>query len=510
MTLTERYDLVVIGGGINGVGIARDAAGRGLATLLCEQNDLGWATSSASSKLVHGGLRYLEHYEFGLVAEALAEREALLAIAPHIVWPLQFVLPHERHLRPRWMIQLGLFLYDHLGRVRLAVGGRRSSLPKARSIALDSNAFGHALKPEFQRGFTYFDAWVDDARLVVLNARSAAEKGAVILPRTRCVGGARSGGLWRLELRDSRTGVSHNVEARAVVNAAGPWVKKVLEGALRTASHYGVRLVKGSHIVVPRLYEGRHAYILQNPDRRVVFLLPFEGAYTAIGTTEVPMKDPDRVPACSSAEIAYLCDAASRYTARPVAPEHVVWTWSGVRALFDDGRGNVSSVTRDYVLELDAEGPPLISVFGGKITTYRTLAEMVLQRLGRWLGRGRPWTAGEPLPGGDFGGAGFADVVDSYRRRYPALPAEWLTRLVRRHGTCTAEILGDTASEAELGRNFGGGLYERELRYLIEREWVTEPEDVLWRRTKCGLGMSAAQRGALGDWLTLNRRSVRL
>jgi len=509
MTPSERYDLVVIGGGINGAGIARDAAGRGLATLLCEQNDLGWATSSASSKLIHGGLRYLEHYEFGLVAEALAERETLLAIAPHIVWPLEFVLPHERHLRPRWMIRLGLFLYDHLGRIRLALRGRRSSLPKSRSVALDASAYGRALKPEFERGFTYFDAWVDDARLVVLNARSAAEKGAVVLPRTRCVSGVRSGGMWRLELRNTRTGIVQDVAARAVVNATGPWVKQVLDGVLHTPSRYNVRLVKGSHIVVPRLYAGEHAYILQNPDGRVVFLLPYEEKYTAIGTTELTVKDPGRVPVCSRPEIVYLCDAASRYTATPVTPDQVVWAWSGVRPLFDDGHGKVSSVTRDYVLHLDAEGPPLVSVFGGKITTYRTLAEAVLQRLGRWLGRGHGWTASEPLPGGDLGGAGFTELVESYRRRYPALSAQWLARLLRRHGTCAAEVLGNATSEASLGRNFGGGLYERELRYLMEREWAVEPEDVLWRRTKCGLDMTAAQRGELGDWLSLNRHSSR-
>jgi glycerol-3-phosphate dehydrogenase len=509
MTPTERYDLVVIGGGINGAGIARDAAGRGLATLLCEQNDLGWATSSASSKLVHGGLRYLEHFEFSLVAEALAERETLLAIAPHIVWPLEFVLPHEQHLRPPWMIRLGLFLYDHLGRVRLGIGGRRSSLPRSRSVSLGDTPFGRALKPEFAKGFAYFDAWVDDARLVVLNARSAAEKGAVILPRTRCIGGARTGRVWRIELRDTRTGIERSVEARAVVNAAGPWVKRVLERALRTPSPYGVRLVKGSHIVVPRLYPGDHAYILQNPDRRVVFLLPYEEAYTAIGTTELPTDDPDRVPGCSRAEIAYLCDAASRYCATPVTPEQVVWTWSGVRPLFDDGHGNVSSVTRDYVLHLDAEGAPLVSVYGGKITTYRALAEAVLRRLERWLGRRRAWTASEPLPGGDLGGMSFAEMVESYQRRHPALPAQWLTRLLRRHGSCAAQILGDARSEPDLGKSFGGGLYERELRYLFEYEWASEPDDVLWRRTKCGLGMNATQRGALADWLALNRSTLR-
>ncbi len=505
MTPIERYDLVVIGGGINGAGIARDAAGRGLRTLLCEQNDLGWATSSASSKLVHGGLRYLEHYEFGLVAEALAERETLLAIAPHIVWPLEFVLPHERHLRPRWTIRLGLFLYDYLGRARLALSGRRSSLPKSRSIRLDANVFGRALRPDFRRGFAYFDAWVDDARLVVLNARSAAEKGAVILPRTRCISGARSGEAWRVELRDVRTGVARAVEARAVVNASGPWVKRLLEGALRTPSRHGVRLVKGSHIVVPRLYAGEHAYILQNADRRVVFLLPFEDAFTVIGTTEVPVNDPDELPECSREETEYLCNAASRYTAQPVTPEQVVGTWSGVRPLFDDGEGNVSSVTRDYTLHLDADGPPLLSVFGGKITTYRALAEAVLERLHPWFGDRRAWTANEPLPGGDFGGAGFTALLESYRQRYPALPAAWLARFLHRHGTCAAEILGASASEADLGRSFGAGLYESEVRYLVEREWASEPEDILWRRTKCGLQMSDTERRALGKWMADNR-----
>jgi glycerol-3-phosphate dehydrogenase len=315
--------------------------------------------------------------------------------------------------------------------------------------------------------------------------------------------------VWRIELRDTRTGIERSVEARAVVNAAGPWVKRVLERALRTPSPYGVRLVKGSHIVVPRLYPGDHAYILQNPDRRVVFLLPYEEAYTAIGTTELPTDDPDRVPGCSRAEIAYLCDAASRYCATPVTPEQVVWTWSGVRPLFDDGHGNVSSVTRDYVLHLDAEGAPLVSVYGGKITTYRALAEAVLRRLERWLGRRRAWTASEPLPGGDLGGMSFAEMVESYQRRHPALPAQWLTRLLRRHGSCAAQILGDARSEPDLGKSFGGGLYERELRYLFEYEWASEPDDVLWRRTKCGLGMNATQRGALADWLALNRSTLR-
>ncbi|MCC6610444.1 MAG: glycerol-3-phosphate dehydrogenase [Burkholderiales bacterium] len=504
MTEAPRYDLVVIGGGINGVGIARDAAGRGLATLLCEQNDLGWATSSASSKLIHGGLRYLEYYEFRLVAEALAERETLLAIAPHIVRPLEFVLPHERHLRPAWMIRLGLFLYDNLA-WRPFARGHRPTLPKSRSVRLVAERYGAGLKPEFTHGFAYYDAWVDDARLVVLTARSAAEKGAAILPRTRCVAAVRTGERWRVTLRDVPSGREQTVEARALVNAAGPWVKRVLDRELATPSPYDVRLVRGSHIIVSRLYAGEHAYILQNPDRRVVFLLPFERDFTAIGTTEVPTDNPDERPACSRAETEYLCAAASRYTQRPVTPADVVATWSGVRPLFDDGRGNVSSVTRDYVLHVDAAGPPLVSVFGGKITTYRKLAEAVLGRLAPWLGERRAWTTTEALPGGDCGGATFADLVAAYRSRYPQLPPPWLERLLRRHGTNGAAILGDARSEADLGRHFGGGLYEREVRYLVDREWACTAEDVLWRRTKFGLRVSPAEREALAQFLESRR-----
>jgi glycerol-3-phosphate dehydrogenase len=499
VTEVPRYDLVVIGGGINGAGVARDAAGRGLATLLCEQNDFAGATSSASSKLIHGGLRYLEYYEFRLVAEALAERETLLAIAPHIVWPLEFVLPHERHLRPAWMIRLGLFLYDNLA-WRPFAHGHSPTLPKSRSIKLAPEGYGAGLKPEFTHGFAYYDAWVDDARLVVLNARSAADKGAAILPRTRCAAAVRTGECWRVTLRDAPSGRERAVEARALVNATGPWVKSMLDRELATPSPYNVRLVRGSHIVVPRLYAGEHAYILQNPDRRVVFLLPFARDFTAIGTTEVPTGDPDERPACSRAETEYLCAAASRYTRRPVTPADVVATWSGVRPLFDDGRGNVSSVTRDYVLHVDDAGPPLVSVFGGKITTYRKLAEAVLERLVPWFGERRAWTATEPLPGGDFGGASFAELAAAYRSRYPNLSAAWLESLLRRHGTHSAEILGDARTEADLGRHFGGGLYEREVRYLVDREWAQAPEDVLWRRTKCGLRLSPAETAAFGYW----------
>jgi glycerol-3-phosphate dehydrogenase len=487
MTATpEPYDLLVVGGGINGVGIARDAAGRGLRTLLVEQGDLGSATSSASTRLIHGGLRYLERYEFRLVAESLAEREVLLRVAPHVVWPLEFVLPHEPHLRPRWVIRIGLFLYDHLS--------RRVSLPGSRGVRLAPDRYGAGLRPDLTRGFTYSDCAVDDARLVILTARSAAEHGATIMPRTRCVAGRRDGALWRVTLEDGTTGVKGEVACRALVNAAGPWVRSLLDRQLEVPTPGDVRLVKGSHIVVPRIHDRAHAYILQNPDGRVIFLLPYEDAFTAIGTTDVPIDDVDPPPACSKAEIEYLCAAASRYTLRPVTPGAVVHTWSGARPLYDDGTDDPSAITRDYRFVLDANGPPLLSVFGGKLTTYRKLAEAALDELARWFPGRRAWTARAPLPGGDFGGSSFDEVAAAYRGRFPRLEAHWLRRLLRRHGTCAAEILAGVKAEADLGDAFGGGLYERELRYLIEREWARTPEDVLWRRTKCGIHMTAAQR----------------
>lgn len=485
----ETFDLLVVGGGINGVGIARDAAGRGLKTLLVEQGDLGSATSSASTRLIHGGLRYLEHYEFRLVAESLAEREVMLRVAPHVVWPLEFVLPHEPHLRPRWMIRVGLFLYDHLS--------RRVSLPGSRGVRLTPDGYGAGLRSNLTRGFVYSDCAVDDARLVVLNARSAAEQGATILPRTRCVAGRREGALWRVTLEDAVTGTRGEVAARALVNVAGPWVRSLLDRALHVAAPGDVRLVKGSHIVVPRLHDRPHAYILQNPDGRVVFLIPYEDGFTEIGTTDVPIESMDPPPACSREETEYLCAAASRYTVRRVTPDMVVHTWSGVRPLYDDGTDDPSAITRDYRFVLDEDGPPLLSIFGGKLTTYRKLAEAALERLARWFPGRRPWTEKAPLPGGDFGGASFDDLLAAYRSRYPRLDSRWLRTLLRRHGTCAAEILDDARVEADLGEPFGGGLYERELRYLIEREWARTPEDVLWRRTKCGLHMTAGQRDRL-------------
>ncbi|MGE5794791.1 MAG: glycerol-3-phosphate dehydrogenase [Bacteroidota bacterium] len=490
--MAELFDLAVIGGGINGAGLARDAAGRGLKVVLVEQGDLGGATSSASTKLIHGGLRYLEQFEFRLVAEALAEREVLLRIAPHVVWPLEFVLPHEPHLRPRWMIRAGLLLYDRLG--------GRTTLARSRGVELRPDGYGAGLQAQFRRGFVYADCWVDDARLVVLNARGAAEKGARILTRTRCVGGRRDGDRWRLRIET--TGMSGELEARALVNAAGPWVRSLLDRELRVRTPGAVRLVKGSHIVVPRLHDRAHAYILQNPDQRVVFMIPYEERYTEIGTTDVVVADPDEPPRISRDETDYLCAAASRYASRTVMPADVVWSWSGVRPLYDDGSADPSDITRDYYFVLDEDGPPLLSIFGGKLTTYRKLAESALERLARWFpDRRRPWTAGAPLPGGDFGEAGFADVAAAYRARYPKLDAHWLERLLRRHGLCAAEILGDARETADLGEAFGGGLYERELDFLVEREWAREPDDVLWRRTKCGLHMTAAERARVAERL---------
>jgi len=502
---TERYDLLIIGGGINGVGIARDAAGRGLKVLLVEQSDLASATSSASTKLIHGGLRYLEYFEFRLVAEALAERETLLRIAPHIIWPLQFVLPHESHLRPAWMIRAGLFLYDHLGHRVLGFGGV-SSLPKSKGVRLAADGYGAGLKRDFERGFLYYDCWVDDARLVVLNARSAAAHGAAILTRTRLVSARREGTEWVATLNGGAGG--RTVHASAIVNAAGPWVRQVLDDVLKVKPSATVRLVKGSHIVVPRIHEESHAFILQNPDRRVIFMIPYERQFTLVGTTDVPVTRDDYRARITRKEIDYLCEAASRYAEKPISPGMVVWSYSGVRPLYDDGKEDPSAVTRDYHLQLDTgaepDGAPVLSVFGGKITTYRRLAEQAMEKLsGRFPGK-PAWTHTEPLPGGNLEGQSFRGLLLDYRRRHPRLPKVWLTRVLRRHGALADEIIGDAREERELGRNFGGGLYERELEYLVAHEWAREAEDVLWRRTKCGLHMSAAEKMQVRAWLAEN------
>jgi glycerol-3-phosphate dehydrogenase len=471
------YDLLIVGGGINGAGIARDAAGRGLSVLMVERGDLAAATSSASSKLIHGGLRYLEQYEFRLVAEALAEREILLRIAGHLAWPARFVMPHVPGLRPRLAIRLGLFLYDHLA--------RRSLLPASRAVRLDAPPYSSGLKSELRHGFVYSDCRVDDARLVIANAVDAAERGASILVGTECMAARREGALWRACLSG---GVE--VEARAIVNAAGPWVKDVLNQRLGQPSRDAVRLVRGSHIVLPRLYDGEHAFILQNHDRRVVFMIPWEERFTLVGTTDVPVSQPEEADATPE-ETDYLCHAVNRYLARPVAPRAVLWSYAGVRPLYDDGSSDPSAITRDYTLRLDAAAgeAPVLSVFGGKITTYRRLAEHAMQKLAPYFPRSRgAWTGHTPLPGSDFSSR--EEARKELFARYRGLPDEVLQGVFRRHGTRAMQVLGD----GQLGEHFGAGLTERELRYFIEREWARSAQDVLWRRTKAGLHLNVSAR----------------
>ncbi len=475
----ESFDLLVIGGGINGAAIARDAAGRGKKVLLVEKEDLAAHTSSASSKLIHGGLRYLEYYEFRLVREALREREILLRTAPHIVRPLAFLLPHASEMRPWWMVRAGLLLYDLLS--------FRGSLPRSRRVL--EGAFSSALKEQARsRMALYWDAWVDDARLVVLNALDAAERGAEIATRTEFVSARREGEVWRAELSDGR-----EVAAGAIVNAAGPWVAQVLGRRLNEQSRSGMRLIKGSHIVVPWVSEGVHAYILQQPDRRVVFALPYD-AFTLIGTTDIAVDAPEEA-VIEPQEIAYLCAAANRYFERQTSPSDVIWSYSGVRALYDNGAADAKAVTRDYHLELsEGAGPKLLSVYGGKITTARALAEEALDRLGM---EGRKVTGSSFLPGGDILPAfnSWLDALTTW------LPAETVFRLSRCYGTRMRELLGGATNLRSLGRHFGGGLYEAEVRYLLEREFAQTAEDIVWRRTKLGLHMTTAEQQGLARWL---------
>ncbi len=495
------YDLAIIGGGINGCGIARDAAGRGLSVHLCEMNDLASGTSSWSTKLIHGGLRYLEYYEFRLVREALIERERLWAIAPHIIRPLRFVLPHHKGLRPAWLLRLGLFLYDN-------IGGRKL-LPATRTLDLLSDESGRPLKPGlFTRGFEYSDCWVDDARLVALNARDAAARGAVISTRTKVTSAVRDGALWVLTTSDQRTGKIDTVRARSLVNAAGPWVAQVLTGALRSNSKARVRQVQGSHIIVPRVFEHDRAYIFQNADGRIIFAIPYEQDFTLIGTTDQDYQaDPAKV-AITPEEITYLCAAASEYFAKPIVESDVVWTYSGVRPLYDDGASEAKAATRDYVFEMEAlEGQaPLLSIFGGKITTYRRLAEEALERLGKYLSPSRQgqkpgWTAGEALPGGRYKPGGTEALADDLRKTYPFLEPRDALRLARGYGTEAAIFLGSANVRSDLGVDFGSGLSEAEVRHLIDHEWAMDAEDVLWRRTKLGLHLTADQREHLANWM---------
>jgi D-erythritol 1-phosphate dehydrogenase len=480
-------DIAVIGGGINGAGIARDAAGRGLKVLLCEKGDFAEGTSSRSGKLVHGGLRYLEYYEFRLVREALIEREVLLASAPHIIWPMRFVLPHSPEQRPAWLVRAGLFLYDHLG-------GRKRQ-PPSRGLDFARAAEGEPLRPEFRRGFEYSDCWVDDARLVILNLIDASRHGALILPRTKAIRAHRADGTWRLEMR-SDDGGAQTVRARALVNAAGPWVHDVVQRVAALSSSRGIRLVKGSHIVVPKFWSGPHAYLLQNRDRRVIFVNPYEDKLALIGTTDISYGGRPEDVTIDGTEIDYLLEVLQRYFRDPPLAGDIVHAFSGIRPLYDDNAENLSAVTRDYVFEIDGApaAPPLISIFGGKITTYRKLAEHALQRLAPWFPNMPPvWTAGKPLPGGDIPCA-FADFVADLQRTYPGLPHTLIRHHARRYGTRTRELLGSARTCADLGRHFGGAFYEREACYLRETEWATRAADFLDRRTKHGLHLTPAQR----------------
>lgn len=478
------HDIAVIGGGVNGCGIARDAAGRGAKVLLLEAGDLASGTSSASTKLIHGGLRYLEHYEFTLVREALSERERLWGIAPHIIWPLHFVLPHVSGLRPRWLLRLGLFLYDH-------IGGRKR-LPTAESIDLSRHPAGQPLKSQYAKAFVYSDCWVDDARLVVLNARDAADRGAEVRIHCKVEALERAGDHWRIQ---TSGGI---FRGRAVVNAAGPGVLDVL-GRAHEQADYGMRLVRGSHIVVPRLFDHEFAYFFQLPDGRIFFAIPYERDFTLIGTTDRDHTGGE--PRASDEEIAYLCEGASLYFRKPVTAADVVWSYSGVRPLIDDHSGKPEAATRGYRLDLSEpeDGAPILSVFGGKITTYRHLAEEAVELLASRLPilKGAGWTASVALPGGDFPRDGSAELRTQVSARYPFLDADWATRIMQAYGTCAFQVLGDASSLEGCGIHFGHGLTEAEVRYLMAEEWARSAEDVLWRRTKLGLRFSAAEQDRL-------------
>lgn len=487
------FDLLVVGGGINGAGIARDAAGRGLSVLLCEQHDLAAHTSSSSTKLIHGGLRYLEYYDFGLVRKSLREREIVIHAAPHIVWPLRFVLPHDRHLRPAWMIRAGLFLYDHLARRRRLAGSE--------TIDLTTHPAGAPLERRYARGFAYSDAWVDDARLVVLTALDACERGAVIMPRTRCTALSREGSLWSAELLRA-DGRCVTVKARAVANATGPWVARFLDEATPVRARHHPRMIKGSHIVVPRLYTHEFAYIFQVPDGRVVFTLPFAEDFTLIGTTERDYDGDLATPAIDEQEVAYLLEMVNRYFSRDLSRKDVAWTFAGLRPLLAASTDDPKSVTRDYVIELDAQGAPLLSVYGGKITTYRRLAEDVVDRLASRIGRrSGHWTATAPLPGGDLPRADFDAFLVSLEARYPRLPPALRRRYARTYGTRIEQVVAVPGDPGTLGEEILPGLHVAEVDYLRRVEWAVTAEDILWRRTKLGLRVPAGGVARLDAWL---------
>ena len=497
-------DVLIVGGGINGAGIARDSAGRGLSVVLCEKDDLASHTSSASTKLIHGGLRYLEYYEFNLVRKALIEREVLLRSAPHIMWPLRFVMPHDKGQRPAWMIRTGLFMYDHLA--------RRELLPGSEGADLRVHAAGKPLKPEFTRGFVYSDGWVDDARLVVLNAVDAADHGARIFTRTVCDSALREGDRWVAHLHQGESEIV--VKARCLVNAAGPWTAHFLQTAACQHSQKSLRLIKGSHIVVPRMFDHPYAYIFQHPDGRIVFAIPYEHDFTLVGTTDIDYHGDVNKVAIDQDEIAYLCDLSSRYFRKPITPADVVWTYSGVRPLVEDEASSASAVTRDYRLDLDSHGAPLLSVFGGKITTFRKLAEEAVDMIAPALPtRGDAWTANACLPGGDLFGSkpqnrsvlDFDVYVRGLQQKYSWLPASVVARYARAYGTRVDALLAGRNRLGDMGEEIATGLYAAEVEYLMQHEWAVTAADILWRRSKLGLHLPRETEQQLDAWLESRR-----
>jgi len=504
-------DLFIIGGGINGCGIARDAAGRGLSVRLAEMGDLAGATSSASTKLFHGGLRYLEFFEFRLVRESLQEREVLLRAMPHISWPMRFVLPYHPDMRfesdtptsrllafimpwrkgerPKWLIRLGLFIYDHLG--------GRKILPSTSTLDLRNAPEGAPLDDRFEKAFEYSDVWVEDSRLVALNARDAAARGAEIMTRTKVVSATRDAEHWEVVTEDVQSGLRSTFRARMLVNAGGPWAGDILHGVVRENSSETVRLVRGSHIVTRRLFDHEKCYFFQGTDGRIIFAIPYETDFTLIGTTDAEHDNPDRKPGCTDAERDYLLNFINGYLKQDLTAEDVVWSYSGVRPLYSDGSQSATAATRDYTLKVDAKGAPLLNIFGGKITTYRRLAESALEKIGGHLSVKKPWTAGVPLPGGDFPVDAVPRLMSELRDAYPFLTDRWARRLVKAYGTEAKQVLGDAASKEDLGQDFGATLTEREVAWLRDKEWARTAEDVLWRRSKLGLRLDAAQIAAL-------------
>lgn len=502
MTDIHKTDVFVIGGGINGAGIARDAAGRGLSVVLCEKDDLAEGTSSRSGKLVHGGLRYLEYYEFRLVREALIEREVLMRNAPHIIWPMRFVLPHSPQDRPAWLVRLGLFLYDNLG--------GRKKLPGTRTLDLRRDPEGAAIKDKYHKGFEYSDCWVDDARLVILNAVDAAERGATVLTRSPCVSARRDGQVWRITTRNTLTGETREFEAKLLINAAGPWVSDVVNRVAGSNSTRNVRLVKGSHIIVPKFWKGENAYLVQNHDKRVIFINPYERDKALIGTTDIAYEGRAEDVTADESEVQYLIDAVNRYFKEQLTRDDVLTTFSGVRPLFDDGQGNPSAVTRDYVFDIEETGgAPMLNIFGGKITTFRELAERGLQKIRRFFpDMGGDWTEKAPLPGGDMERADYEAFRNRMKQDYPWMPRDLLRHYGRLYGTRIDLVAAGATSLDGLGRHFGGNLYEAEVAYLVKHEWAQTAEDILWRRTKHRLHLTQDEQAAFVRWFEKRREAA--